>query len=141
MVQGIITSVTTPSITTYQVGSTTSNGVKYVKDKAIYITAQDDETGELKTLQSGGSAEGAVQIYSLGTTAKTEADLILTRPTGSNLFGLGSAAATVGTVGTVSFEANKHGSFTPTAAGYYAIEYQTATSPAAYAYKIVYVEN
>lgn len=138
MAQGIITTVTTPSITTYQVGSVTNDGVKYVKDKAIYVTAQNDETGALTTLQSGGSAVGAVQIYSLGTTAKTEADLILTRPTGTNLFGLGSAAATVGTV---SFEANKYGSFTPTAAGYYAIEYQTATSPAAYAYKIVYVED
>ena len=136
--QGTITSVSTPSITTFQHASVTAAGVKYTAGTPIYVTAQNDETGALYTLQSGGSAVGAVQVYSLGATPKTEADLQLTAPTGSNLFGLGTSAATVDGV---SFEANKHGSFTPTAAGYYAIQYQTATSPAAYAYKVVLVEN
>lgn len=136
--QGYITTVSTPSITTFQHASVTAAGVKYTAGTPIYVTAQNDETGALYTLQSGGSAVGAVQVYSLGATPKTEADLQLTAPTGSNLFGLGTSAATVDGV---SFEANKHGSFTPTAAGYYAIQYQTATSPAAYAYKVVLVEN
>lgn len=136
--QGTITSVSTPSITTFQHASVTAAGVKYTAGTAIYITAQNDESGELYTLLSGGSAVGAVQVYSLGTTPKTEADLQLTAPTGSNLFGLGTSAATVDGV---SFVANKYGSFTPSAAGYYAIQYQTAVSPAAYAYKVVLVEN
>lgn len=135
--QGTITSVSTPSITTFQHASVTSEGVRYTTGTPIYVTAQNDDTGVLYTLQSGGSAVGAVQVYSLGVTPKTEADLQITAPTGANLFGLGASAITVDGV---SFEANEYGSFTPTAAGYYAIQYQTATSPAAYAYKIVVVE-
>lgn len=142
--QGTITSVSTPSITTYQeesvVDQTTPSevhGIKYVKDKPIYLTAQNDETGILNTLFDGGTTVGAVQVFSLGTTAKTEADLQLAAPTGTSLFTLGSTATTVAGV---SFEANKYGSFTPNAAGYYAIQYLiTATSPVAYTYKIVYV--
>lgn len=135
--QGTITSVSTPSITTYQVGSVTNAGIKYVKGTPIYLTAQNDETGVLNTLFDGGATVGAVQVYSLGTTEKTEADMQLTAPTGDDLFTLGSTATTVAGV---SFEANKYGSFTPTAAGYYAIQHVTATSPSvAYTYKIVYV--
>ena len=145
--QGIITTVSTPSITTYQEGSVTAEGIKYKYNattpsdtKPIYFTAQNDESGALYTLTDGGSAVGAVQVYKLNG-AKTEADLQVSAPTGTDMFTLGTVAATVGKF---SFEANKYGYFTPTAAGYYAIQYLTnaasGTDPAAYTYKIVYVE-
>ena len=145
--QGIITTVSTPSITTYQEGSVTAEGIKYKYNattpsdtKPIYFTVQNDESGALYTLTDGGSAVGAVQVYKLNG-AKTEADLQVSAPTGTDMFTLGTVAATVGKF---SFEANKYGYFTPTAAGYYAIQYLTkaasSTDPAAYTYKIVYVE-
>ena len=134
--QGTITSVSTPSITTYQKGSVTTEGVKYVKNKAINFTAQNDETGALNSLtalDNASPAVGMVQVYSLGTEAKTEADMILTRPTTT-------ATTTIGAATWNSIDNGKWASFTPTAAGYYAIEYITATSPSvAYTYKIVYV--
>ena len=134
--QGTITSVSTPSITTYQEGSVTTEGVKYVKNKAINFTAQDDETGALNTLTAlddSNAKVGMVKVYSLGTTAKTEADMILARPTTG-------ITTTIGTAEWKSIGANKWASFTPNAAGYYAIEYITTKSPSvAYTYKIVYV--
>ena len=142
--QGIITAVSTPSITTYQEGSVTAEGIKYKYDssspKPIYFTAQNDETGALLTLTDGGTAVGAVQVYKLAD-AKTEADLQVSPPTGTDLFTLGGTAATVGKF---SFEANKYGYFTPNATGYYAIQYLTkaasGSDPAAYTYKVVKVE-
>lgn len=149
--QGTITTVTTPSITTYQAESVTTTGIKYVVDKPIYITVADNTTGELNRLYDGGDAVGGVQVYSLGATAKTEADMQVTAPTGTDMFNLPNAATTIQlTVGSethdlVTLPVNKHGYFTPTTAGYYAIQYlTTATSgsdPAAYTYKIVHVED
>ena len=134
--QGTVTTVSTPSITTYQVGFADANKMKYVAKEPIYVTAQNDETGALYEL------DGKVKVFSLGTTAKTEADLILTAPTGTDLFTLNGA--TDNKVGAVTYEAGKYGSFTPTAAGYYAIQYMTkaadGTTPASYAYKVVCVE-
>ena len=146
-IEGTITTVSTPSITTYQEGSVTAEGIKYKYNattpsdtKPIYFTVQNDESGALYTLTDGGSAVGAVQVYKLNG-AKTEADLQVSAPTGTDMFTLGTVAATVGKF---SFEANKYGYFTPTAAGYYAIQYLTKAAsdsdPAAYTYKIVYVE-
>ena len=146
-IEGTITTVSTPSITTYQEGSVTAEGIKYKYNattpsdtKPIYFTVQNDESGALYTLTDGGSAVGAVQVYKLNG-AKTEADLQVSAPTGTDMFTLGTVAATVGKF---SFEANKYGYFTPTAAGYYAIQYLTeaasGSDPAAYTYKIVYVE-
>jgi hypothetical protein len=126
--QGTVTTVSTPSITTYQEGFAAA--MKYVAKKPIYVTAQNDESGALYEL------DGKVEVISLGTTAKTEADLILTAPTGTNMFTLNGAADNK--VGAVTYEAGKYGSFTPTAAGYYAIKYEYATG--AYAYKVVCVE-
>ena len=126
--QGIITTVSTPSITTYQAGSVTGYGVKYVKDKAITATVTDATTGTVKDLNGTTAGVGYVQVYSLGTTAKTEADLQVSRPTGAIAISITDNVL----------------SFTPSAAGYYAIEYQTkeasGSDPAAYTYKIVYVE-
>lgn len=144
--QGTVTTVSTPSITTYQEGfavednnETTGENekvMKYVAGKAIYVTVQDDETGALYDLTD------KVKVFSLGTTAKTEADLILTGPEGESIFTLNGAAGNK--VGAVTYEAGKYGSFTPTATGYYAIQYMTkaadATTPASYAYKVVEVK-
>ena len=137
--QGTVTTVSTPSITTYQEGfavednnETTGENekvMKYVAGKAIYVTVQNDETGELYKLN------GKVKVFSLGTTAKTEADLILTAPTtGETTFTVGSGQP----VGSVTYEAGMYGAFTPGAAGYYAIQYEYAAG--AFAYKVVHVE-
>lgn len=148
--QGTITTVSTPNITTYQAGSVTDEGIEYSVDKPIYLTVQDNTSGELNTLTDGGATVGAVQVYQLAGEA-TEADLQLIAPTGTDLFTLGSTETTVQvTVGsetynTVTLPADKHGSFTPTATGYYAIQYLTTAAsgsdPAAYTYKVVYVKN
>lgn len=137
--EGIITTVSTPSITTYQAGSVVTAGIKYVANKPIYFTAQNDETGALNTLASTAGV-GYVEVVKLAG-AVSEADLQLAEPTGTNLATVGAAAATVGKF---TLPAGQHASFTPDAAGYYAIKYQTAaavgTTPAAYAYKVVHVE-
>ena len=149
--QGTITTVSTPSITTYQVGSVTTTGIEYKAGTDIYLTVESNVTGELNTLYDGGSAVGGVQVYKLSAAvdaspAPTEADLQLTAPTGTDLFTLGSSNVTVNNV---SLTANKYGSFSPSEAGYYAIQYLTTVAsgtegqdgykPAAYTYKIVKV--
>lgn len=131
--QGTVTTVSTPSITTYQEGFAAA--MKYVANKPIYVTAQNDETGALYEL------DGKVKVFALDG-AKTEADLILTAPEGTSIFTLNGA--TDNKVGAVTYEAGKYGSFTPTDAGYYAIQYMTkaaeGTTPASYAYKVVEVK-
>ncbi|MEE1004139.1 MAG: hypothetical protein UH685_02220 [Bacteroidaceae bacterium] len=133
--QGTVTTVSTPSITTYQEGFAAAK--KYVTGKPIYVTAQNDEDGTLYDLT------GKVKVFALDGP-KTEADLILTAPEGAITFTLNGAADNK--VGAVTYEAGKYGSFTPGATGYYAIQYMTqaaveGTTPASYAYKVVYVEN
>ena len=140
MVEGIITSVETPNITTYQDGSVTATGIEYKKDTPIYFTAQDDKTGALFTLTTGGSAVSNVQVYKLAGAA-TEADLQLKAPTTTVTTTLVSDATAVGSWTIPSGAAY----FTPDAAGYYAIQYQTKVAttsdgPAAYTYKVIYVK-
>lgn len=142
--QGVITTVTTPSITTYQHGSVTTTGIEYKTGTAIYITVQNETTGVLNTLTDGGDAVGAVQVYKIAEIsvdpAPTEADLQVTAPSGTDVFELGSQAATVDNV---TLPANQHGSFTPSGAGYYAVQYLTTAAaggtPAAYTYKVIKV--
>ena len=139
--QGYITTVSTPSITTYQDGSVVTAGVKYVKDKAIYFTAQDDEDGTLNTLAAGDydtPAVGGVHVFKLDAAA-TEADLILTRPAKLKKFTT-TVGAAAWDINGQSVAASKWASFTPDATGTYAIEYCTQAAPAAFAYKIVTVE-
>ena len=136
MKEGVITSVTTPSITTYQEGSVTAEGVKYTTGKPIYFTAQNDEDGTLYTLIESAGV-GYVKVFSLGTTALTAADLQLVPPTTDIQTLVISGDKTYGTF---TLSGNKHAKFVPTTAGYYGIRYQTAASPAAYAYKVVKVE-
>ena len=134
--QGTITTVTTPSITTYQEGSVTDEGIKYTKDKAIYVTAQNDETGELNTLSALTStpAAGMVQVYKLAGEM-TEADLQLTAPTTTFTTTIGAAAFEINGQ---SVAAGKYLTFTPDVAGYYAVRYYTADN--ASTYKVIKVE-
>ena len=139
--QGTITTVTTPSITTYQSGSVTTAGVQYKTGKPIYATVADQSDGTLKSLSISSLYVGQTKIFSLGTTAKTEADLELTAPTVEVTTATVVSSAT--TVDNVTIPANQAVTFTPSAAGYYAVRYQTTnatgTTPAAYTYKVIHV--
>lgn len=145
--QGTVTTVSTPSITTYQDGSVTEASVEYKKGKAIYATATNDK-GEEFTLTTNGTAVGNVQVYKL-TTERNEADLQVPAiasveiNVGNKVNGT-TVPATDATVGNVKLTANKYLSFTPTEAGFYAIQYllQAAVgeTPAVYAYKVVEVK-
>lgn len=147
--QGIITTVSTPSITTYQEGSVTTEGIKYTytsaSPKPIYFTAQNDETGAIITLSNSTAAVGKVLVYKVAeitaTTAPTEADLQITPPSESPI-----TPSLISTETTVSSWKIPAGAayFTPSSTGYYAIQYVTAVNetpaPTAYAYKIIKVE-
>ena len=69
--QETITTVADPSITTYQNGSTNLN--EYDKNKDIFVVV---EQNGLKTLTNDGSTTQNTWIYSFGTTAKTESEVI-----------------------------------------------------------------
>lgn len=126
---GTITTVTTPSITTYQAGSVTDNGIEYKPGTAIDVTVTD-ANGNVQTLTAGGSTVGSVAIYKF-TNAITEAEIQVKGITG----------ATAVTGATIDSNVLK---FTPDTEGYYAIRYLTqaaeGTKPAAYTYKVVYVK-
>lgn len=134
--QGTITTVATPSITTYQAGSVDENsGIKYVKDKEIKVTVTDNINGDIKTLSTDGATEGSVAVYKL-SQARTEADLQINNIKTSELTSTNSVD--------VSLAADyKSFTFTPKEEGYYAIQYLTTAAngdkPAAYTYKVVYV--
>ena len=125
---GTITTVTTPSITTYQAGSVTDNGIEYKSGTAIDVTVTD-ANGNVQTLAAGGTAVGSVAVYKF-TDAINEAEIQVKGTTG--------ATAVTGEVTGNMF------TFTPATEGYYAIQYMTtaatAKTPAAYAYKVVYVK-
>ena len=136
--QGTTTTVSTPSITTYQEGSVVENGgIKYVADKEIKVTVTDNTNGEIKILSKDGSSVGNVAVYKL-STKKTEADLQITNVATSELIPTNSKDVTLAAD-------NKSFTFTPKEAGYYAIQYLTTAAtaegtPAAYTYKVVEVQ-
>lgn len=144
--QGTVTTVSTPSITTYQKGSVTDASVEYKTGEAIYATATDKDSKE-NTLTTDGTAVGNVQVYKL-SKERTEAELQVSEVINTEIKNGTKITTTVPTiettVGNVKLAANKYLSFTPTAEGYYAIQYMTtaatAKTPAAYAYKVVYVK-
>lgn len=144
--QGTVTTVSTPSITTYQDGSVTDNGIEYKSDKAIYATATDDK-GEEFTLTTNGTAVGNVQVYKL-TKERNEAELQVSAVATAEFQDTNKVPTTVSatdtTVGNVTLGANKYLSFTPKEAGFYAIQYLVKAaeekSPAVYAYKVVEVK-
>ena len=126
--QGTVTTVSTPSITTYQDGSVTDNGIEYKSGKAINVTVTD-ANGKVQTLAAGGTAVGSVAVYKF-TDAINEAEIQVKGTTGAT---------------TVNGEVTGNMfTFTPDTEGYYAIQYlttaATAKTPAAYAYKVVYVK-
>lgn len=132
LAQGTTTTVATPSITTYQAGSVTDNGIEYKSGTAIDVTVTD-ANGNVQTLTAGGSTVGSVKVYKF-TEAITEAEIQVKGTTG----------ATALTDATVNSNVLK---FTPDAEGYYAIQYLTKeatttdpVTPAAYTYKVVYVK-
>ena len=134
--QGTITTVATPSITTYQKGSVVENGsIKYVASKEIKVTVTDNTNGDIKTLSKGGSSVGNVAVYKL-TKERTEADLQINNIKISELTSTNSKGVTLATD-------KKSFTFTPDEEGYYAIQYLTTAAvgdkPAAYTYKVVYV--
>lgn len=128
--QGTVTTVSTPSITTYQDGSVTDNGIEYKSGKAINVTVTDTN-GKVQTLAAGGTAVGSVAVYKF-TDAINEAEIQVKGTTGAT---------------TVNGEVTGNMfTFTPATEGYYAIQYLTTAAktepetPAAYAYKVVYVK-
>lgn len=138
--EGTVTTVSTPSITTYQDGSVVENGgIKYVANKAIKVKVTDSANGTdlvLKETQKTGETENTVvkvAVYKL-STSRTEADLQLANITQAEFTTVNNQK--------INLDAdNKSFTFTPTVDGYYAIQYLTTavgTTPA-YAYKVVYV--
>lgn len=146
--QGTVTTVSTPSITTYQESSVTDASVEYKTGKAIYATAANDN-GEEYTLTTNGTAVGNVQVYKL-SKERNEAELQVSEVVKAEITNGTKITTTVPTteitVGNVTLAANKYLSFTPDAAGFYAIQYlvQAAaadgSTPAVYAYKVVEVK-
>lgn len=126
--QGTVTTVSTPSITTYQAGSVTDNGIEYKSGTAIDVTVTD-ANGNVQTLTTGGTTVGNVAAYKF-TDAINEAEI--------QVKGTADATPVTGEVTGNMF------TFTPATEGYYAIQYlttaATAKTPAAYAYKVVYVK-
>lgn len=145
--QGTVTTVSTPSITTYQEKSVTDDFVEYKAEKAIYATATDKDGTEI-ALTTDGTAVGNVQVYKL-TTERNEVDLQVPAiasvefKDGNKVNGT-TVPTTDATVGNVKLTANKYLSFTPDAAGFYAIQYllkeAEGKTPAVYAYKVVEVK-
>lgn len=128
---GTTTTVATPSITTYQAGSVTDNGIEYKSGTAIDVTVTD-ANGNVQPLTAGGTAVGSVKVYKF-TDAITEAEIQVKGTNGATEVSGGSVTNNVFT-------------FTPDAAGYYAIRYLTKeaiadpATPAVYTYKVVYVK-
>lgn len=146
--KGTVTTVSTPSITTYQKSSVTDASVEYKTGEAIYGT-DTDKDGKENTLTTGGTAVGNVQVYKL-SKERNEAELQVSEVVKAEITNGTKITTTVPTtettVGNVTLAANKYLSFTPDAAGFYAIQYlvQAAaadeSTPAVYAYKVVEVK-
>lgn len=79
--QGTVTTVSTPSITTYQEGSVTDNGIEYKSGKAIKVTVTN-ANGDVQTLTTGGTAVGNVAAYKF-TDAINEAEIQVKGTTGA----------------------------------------------------------
>lgn len=131
--QGTTTTVATPSITTYQEGSVTDKGIEYNPGKEIKVTVTNAD-GTEQTLTAGGTAVGSVAVFKFDS-AINEAEI--------QVKGIADATAITENVNV----AGNVFTFTPGAAGYYAIQYLTeeATTtdpikPAVYTYKVVEVK-
>lgn len=140
--EGTITTFTTPSITTYQVGSVTDNGIEYKSGSPITVKVTNPTDGTDLALNETNNTIGKVAVYKL-SQERTEADLQLASVTETELIPANMQEITLGTE---SF------TFTPSATAttvkvtnYYAIQYLTTVAstenntPAAYTYKVVKV--
>lgn len=143
--EGTVTTVSTPSITTYQDGSVVENGgIKYVANKAIKVKVTDSANGtdlELRKEQETENTENPVYdvkvaVYKL-SAPRTEAELQLTNITQAEFTPKSKQEITFG-------DDNKSFTFTPEGEGNYAIQYLTTATTegtqAAYTYKVVKVE-
>lgn len=141
--EGVETIVQTPSITTHQTGSVVNNGgIVFIKNKPIEITVAGVDGNPKELNQTTPSiSEGYIAVYNLGTAdenAKTEAELTVTPP---------SSSSSIGTVNLSKHnnsDANDNkATFTPSGAGYYAIQYCYGANSGtpAYKYKVIKVEN
>lgn len=144
--QGTVTTVSTPSITTYQKSSVTDASIEYKTGEAIYATATDKD-GKENILTTDGTVVGNVQVYKL-SKERNEAELQVSEVVKAEITNGTKITTTVPTtettVGNVTLAANKYLSFTPDAAGFYAIQYllkeAEGKTPAVYAYKVVEVK-
>ena len=129
--QGTITTLTTPSITTFQAGSVTDNGIEYKAGTAIDVTVTN-EKGDVQTLTTDGTSVGYIAAYKFDD-AITEAEV--------QLKGVSNKTAEEGSL------TNNVFTFTPAAKGWYVIQYLTTAAkaepktPAVYTYKVVYVAD
>lgn len=132
---GTVTTFTTPSITTYQVGSVTDNGIEYKSGIPITVKVTNPTDGTDLELNETDNTIGKVAVYKL-TKERTEADLQLASVSTEEIKSANSKGVTLATD-------KKSFTFTPAEEGYYAIQYLTTAAvgdkPAAYTYKVVYV--
>ena len=140
--QGTTTTVATPSITTYQDGSVVGNTIEYKTDKPIYATVANETDGTLNELKTNSTEIGNVQVYKL-SKERTEAELQIAAIAKDEIKDATKVTSTEvpttdTTVGNVTLDANKYLTFTPDAAGWYAIQYKYAADT--YKYKVVYVK-
>ena len=150
---GFITTVSVPSITSYQFASPYTNlendqvnevGIKYVINEPIYVTVQDNATGELEALAALATpeAEGMIKVYYLGTDELTESDLQVNRPKEhADIKPVTDIPTTAWSLHGKSFSNPYYMTFTANTAGFYAVEYVNTTSPVSYAYKVIKVES
>ena len=150
---GFITTVSVPSITSYQFASPYTNlendqvsevGIKYVINEPIYVTVQDNATGKLKELAAlaNPEAEGMIKVYYLGTDELTESDLQVNRPIEHpTIKPVTDIPTTAWSLHGKSFSNPYYMTFTANTAGFYAVEYVNTTSPVSYAYKVIKVES
>lgn len=150
---GFITTVSVPSITSYQFASPYTNlendqvnevGIKYVINEPIYVTVQDNATGVLKELAALATpeAEGMIKVYYLGTDELTESDLQVNRPKEhADIKPVTDIPTTAWSLHGKSFSNPYYMTFTANTAGFYAVEYVNTDSPKSYAYKVIKVES
>lgn len=139
---GTTTTVATPSITTYQEGSVVDKTIEYKTGKPIYATVANETTGTLKDLKINNTEVGNVQVYKL-SKERTEAELQIKAIANTEFNVTNKIETEVPTTAFGKIEANKYLKFTPTEAGYYAIQYlnETDGTTPAYTYKVVYVKK
>lgn len=134
--QGYETIINTPSITTYQDGSVTTNGIEYNKvNKKIFVTVTDNSTGVDKELNQQDNTIGCLKVYNCGNSSLvTEADL--------QASGIKDTYKQITGDENISVSGTK-ATFTPQTAGYYAIQYcyEVKNTTPVYKYKVIEVKS